>query len=278
MGRPFIEFVQVQQLPWRAGLPVGDRPGVQSRLLSLDQDSGATTLLVRYPVGHHDVTPFRLDVDEEFFVLDGSLQIGEQLFGPKSFGHFPAGRPTTSLSSIAGAIVLAFYSGPVEARSAEPDDTVTFDTEREVPYLDGFAGEWGGNFHPQFPPGAGRKFLRRDPHDGEETWILGTMPLRSGRRPEKHPVVEEMFLLSGELVGPLGRMQAGAYFWRPPEEWHGPFGSPTGNLMLFRTKGGPLSTVYTEEEVPFSWTPDHNPTLPPELRPYGHPHAGCGCY
>ena len=128
--------------------------------------------------------------------------------------------------------------------------------------VDALAGEWGGNFHPQFPPGAGRKFLRQDPHDGEQTWILGTMPLRFGRRPEKHPVVEEMFLLSGELVGPLGVMHAGCYFWRPPEEWHGPFGSKTGNVMLFRTKGGPLSTVYTEDEVEFCWHPEHKPILP----------------
>ena len=88
------------------------------------------------------------------------------------------------------------------------------------------------------------------------------MPLRFGRRPEKHPVVEEMFLLSGELVGPLGVMHAGCYFWRPPEEWHGPFGSKTGNVMLFRTKGGPLSTVYTEDEVEFCWHPEHKPILP----------------
>ena len=88
------------------------------------------------------------------------------------------------------------------------------------------------------------------------------MPRRFCRRTENHPVVEEMFLWSGELVGPLGVMHAGCYFWRPPEEWHGPFGSKTGNVMLFRTKGGPLSTVYTEDEVEFCWHPEHKPILP----------------
>ena len=36
--------------------------------------------------------------------------------------------------------------------------------------------------------------------------------------------------------------------------------------MLFRTVGGPLSTVYTEEEQDFDWDPaGYNPILPPEL-------------
>jgi hypothetical protein len=136
-------------------------------------------------------------------------------------------------------------------------------------------GEWGAGFHPRFPSGAGRKFMRQDPVTGEQTWILGTMPLRSGRRPEKHPVVEEMFLVSGELVGNLGVMHAGAYFWRPPEIWHGPYGSWTGNVMLFRTRGGPLSTVYTEDEREFDWTPAHRPVLPAGLAELGgEPYVG----
>ena len=173
--------------------------------------------------------------------------------------------------------MLTFFSGEPRVVDGVGDGG---DESRLVERVDAFEGEWGGNFHPDFPGGAGRKWLRRDPHDGDETWILGTMPLRWGHRPEKHPVVEEMYLLSGELVGHRGKMYPGAYFWRPPEEWHGPFGSPTGNVMLFRTKGGPLSTVYTDHQVEFSWRPPHDPVLPDDL---GHlrdqPYVpGCGCW
>jgi hypothetical protein len=88
-----------------------------------------------------------------------------------------------------------------------------------------------------------------------------------------------MYLLAGSLVGPLGVMHAGAYFWRPEEEWHGPFGSLTGNLMLFRTKGGPLSTTYTDDEVDFSWNPKIAPILPPDMARYAHHHVdGQSCY
>jgi hypothetical protein len=278
MQRPFIEFIQSQALPWREGRYGGGGPGLRSKVLSLDPDTGASTLLIEYPAGwtsRSDGVPRHLGIDEEFFVLAGDLLIDDVRYGAKTYAHLPAGFTRLRTATSGGAVVLTFYSGEPVAR----DGAGQCDERRQVTYLDGLAGGWGGNFHPQFPAGAGRKFLRRDPIDGDETWLLGTMPLRSGRRPEKHPVVEEMYLLSGELVGPLGVMHAGCYFWRPPEEWHGPFGSLTGNLMLFRTKGGPLSTTYAEHEAGFTWTPEHRPILPTELEPYGRePQTGRLCY
>lgn len=281
MGRPFIEFIQSQALPWQRGLYGRADSGLRSKMLSLDPGTGASSMLVSYPVGWSfdgGGVPHHLSVDEELFVLAGELTVDDTRYGAKSYAHLPAGFTRARTSSATGAMVLTFFSGEPTVVSG-PAPAGLLDERRLVSYVDGFAGEWGGNFHPRFPAGAGRKFLRRDPLDGEETWLLGTMPLRWGHRPEKHPVVEEMYLLSGELVGPLGVMQAGSYFWRPPEEWHGPFGSPTGNLMLFRTKGGPLSTVYTDHEVDFSWNPEHRPILPPGLEPYGRaPQPGCDCY
>lgn len=275
--RPFIEFLQSQVLPWSEGLHGGGRGQVRSKILSIDDGTGASSALIQYPPGWSFPEPHHLDVDEELFVLGGDLTIGELTYTEKCYAHLPAHFARAQASSASGAAVITFFSGEATVRVGAPAVDAC-DRSRLVEFVDGFDGEWGGNFHPRFPPGAGRKFLRRDPHDGEETWLLGTMPLRSGRRPEKHPVVEEMYLVSGELVSPLGVMQPGAYFWRPPEEWHGPFGSKTGNLFLFRTKGGPLSTVYTDHEVEFTWSPKHRPILPPELSQYGESAPGCCCW
>ncbi len=277
MSRPFIEFIQQQAVPWQQGLYGGARPDVEVRMLSLDDETGASSLLLRYPPGWSRSEPEHLLADEELFVLRGELQMNGRAYPQYAYAHLPAGYVRETQASPGGAEVLAFFSGEPAARPGSGSHQL-LDESRLVEYVHALDGDWGGNFHPQFPPGAGRKFLRRDPHDGEETWVLGTMPLRNGRRPEKHPVVEEMYLLSGELVGHVGKMRPGAYFWRPPEEWHGPFGSLTGNLMLFRTKGGPLSTVYTEDEVDFTWMPEHRPVLPPDLEPHGRePWLGCAC-
>lgn len=92
------------------------------------------------------------------------------------------------MSTPHGAVVLTFFDAEPHA-VGETVATELFTPARLVERIDALAGDWGGNFQPKFPPGAGRKWLRRDPRDGEETWILGTMPLRHGLRPEKHPVV-----------------------------------------------------------------------------------------
>jgi hypothetical protein len=36
--------------------------------------------------------------------------------------------------------------------------------------------------------------------------------------------------------------------------------------MLFRTEGGPLSTVYTDDQVGVTWSPEQRPVVPEYLR------------
>lgn len=278
MERPFIEFIQSQQIGWNSERIEHIRTGAAVRELSVDATSGASSLTIAYPPGWERPEDEVLTVDEEFFVLSGELEIGDITYGRYAYGHLPAGYHRAGMRSAPGAVVMTFFSGEPDAARAQ-QHSHTLETERVVEKIDALAGEWGAGFNPKFPPGAGRKWLRRDPVTHDETWILGTMPLRNGFKREKHPVVEEMYLLSGELHGPNGVMGPGAYFWRPPEEWHGPFGSLSGNVMLFRTVGGPLSTVYDDNEVPFSWDPQLDPILPPELSKLPvHDAPRCTCF
>ena len=117
--------------------------------------------------------------------------------------------------------------------------------------------------------GIGLKLLREDPDNQEQTWLLGAVANWGGGAVEVHPVVEEMYLVSGEIVGERGSMRGGAYFWRPPGLRHGPFATRQPSVHFFRSKGGPLSTVFEEPNSIFSWSPPHNPILPPEVYQYG---------
>jgi hypothetical protein len=257
MPRPHIEFVQQQDLAFEDA-----QDGLEVKQLSLDTDTGASSSLVRYPAGWRRSGPVHYAADDEFYVLSGDLTISGTTYQEHRYGFLPAGFTQVGAYSERGALVVRFLSGGTPPASGQG----VHDEQRLVRCLDMFEQPWTGNFHPQFPVGAGRKWLRRDPVTTDETWILGTLPLRNGRRPEKHPVVEEMYLISGELISQQGVMRPGAYFWRPPEVWHGPYGSKTGCLMLFRTVGGPLSTVYTEHEQDFEWNPSgYHPILPPSL-------------
>jgi hypothetical protein len=256
MARPQTEFIQVQSLPWRSGALGGARAALEAKTLSQDAQSGATSAFVRVPAGWSGEGA--LATDEEWFVLDGDLQVDEATLGYCGYAHLPAGS-ANRLASRSGAIALCFH----DARP-EPAPAAAFDPARRV-VLDALAVPYTGNFHPEFPPGAGRKWLFRDPQGLDETWLLGTMPLRHAERQEVHPVVEEMFLLAGEAHGDRGVMRPGAYFWRPPRIAHGPFGTRTGNLYFFRTVGGPLSTEYVDSAHRFAWDPPYRPVLPPGL-------------
>ena len=260
MARPWIEFVQSQNLPWHAGDLDGTRQGVETKTLSVDRDDGAASLLVRYPPGWRLEHRGALAVDEEFLVLDGTLSVGDTHYAEKSYAHWPAGFERGSMASATGAVVLTFFSGSPVASAPR-----AFDAARLVDHLDAFAVPYTGNFHPEFPPGAGRKRLYEDPITHDQSWILGTLPMRWAERAEVHPVVEEMYLLTGESHGNRGVMRPGAYFWRPPGIPHGPYGTLTGNLYFFRTKGGPLRTEYVDSSQRFGWWPRYDPALPDEL-------------
>lgn len=260
MARPWIEFVQSQMLPWRSDDLWGVRPGIECKVLSLDPEGGACSLLVRYPAGWQPGRAAASSADEEFLVLAGALSIGPHVYREYAYAHLPAGYERGPMSCESGAVVLTFFSRQPALSEAAP-----FDPSRLVEHLDAFQVPYTGNFHPEFPPGAGRKRLYEDPVSHDQSWILGTLPMRWAERAEVHPVVEEMYLLSGESHGNRGVMRPGAYFWRPPEIPHGPYGTLTGNLYFFRTQGGPLSTRYIDSGRRFSWWPAYDPVLPESL-------------
>lgn len=270
MPRPHIEFVQEQSIAWGDATPETGPPGTTVRVLSVDDETGAATVIVRYPPGWERPDLEHLTADEELCVLDGEFELNGLVYGAPSYAFLPAGYPRRHAAAPRGALVLTFFEGEPRRAPGEPSQPPAL--ERLVEKIDGLDGEWGGGFHPEFPPGAGRKYLRQDAESGDQTWILGTMPLRFGRKPEKHPTAEEMFLLSGEVVSPIGVMYPGAYIWRPPEVWHGPYGTKTGNLYVFRTKGGPLSTEYSNGEQAFDWSPSYTPVLPAALAGATTPH------
>lgn len=260
MAREWTEFVQSQLIPWSTDDLGGLRPGASVKQLSRDDQTGALSLVVRYPEGF-SAPGGTLAVDEEFLVLEGTLAAGPRTFGPLGYAHWPAGFDGGAMISQGGATLLLFFSG-TPIRNGAP---ALFDSARLVEQIDGFEIPYTGNFHPEFPVGAGRKLLYTDPESGDTSWILGTMPLRWATRPERHPVVEEMYLLSGEVHGNCGVMRPGAYFWRPPHKEHGPYGSLTGNVYFFRTEGGSLTTDYVDSSTKFTWWPAYAPLLPPSL-------------
>ena len=112
MARPQVEFIQSQQLTWRAGALGGARKAWEGKVLSRDADTGATSAVVRIPPGFS--VRAALGHDEEILVLSGRISVNGVVLGPYAYMHMPAGAEV-ALESPDGAIAVHFLDGPADA-------------------------------------------------------------------------------------------------------------------------------------------------------------------
>lgn len=284
MARPWIEFLFAQHLPWQKGLYGGGRDDVESKILSIDAGAGDSSALLRYPARWHRTTPEALTAEEEFFILDGDLEINGQTYTRDCYGCFPAGYVRETASSKNGCVALTFFDG--EPRIAK-DHGNGYDEDELVPFINTLDVKWDASTADPTLEWMGnrRKVLKWDrTHNQKHTFLFATAP---HIYPENwtcptltHPCVEETFMLGGEFIGPHGRMTAGSYFWRPEEIPHGPFGTREGAFCLIRFKYGKHINVWGDADVPYSFDFPHKPHLPAELAHYGgtKPYEGAESY
>jgi len=266
--REHIEFIQAQRLPWEDASSA-DFPGGHIKILSRDPDDGSFSAVLRLPAGWS--RPERsLAFDEEIYILDGDLEIGGETYLDNAYGFRAAGSPGNALKALTEVALLYFRSGAVADNLRTPEASA----RRTVAKIDLGTEKWDGEFEKlglgALAAGARMKILREDPFSGETTYISASIAYRIGTRAERHPIVQEFFMLSGELAGELGIMHAGAYCYRPPMVKHAPYGSATGAVILFRGFGGKQETFW-EDAPPFTFRPNHNPVLPERLKGLGTP-------
>jgi hypothetical protein len=276
MPRPHICFLQSQDLDWQPLPPTlvtGAPVELSAKMLSIDDaDAAAATLLVRVPSGGRFDWPVPPRRYLEILMLEGSLKLaaGAQLpmLGAHGYarleGGAMSGNPDRVLhwSSIDGAIALVMTGSSSQSHA----DVLIPDTYT-LPWLHGAAGTVTGK---PLSPELATKILFRDSVSAEQSFLYCAMPQHPppAVMPGKftHPVIEEIFTLSGSYVfGDVGRMERGGYvFWRE-NVWHGPTGSETGYCLFIRVIGGPLKNQFSTKPAPFSWRPSYRPCLPAGL-------------
>ena len=265
--REHIEFVQSQLLPWmRVGAGLA-RPDAEYKMLSRDPETGACTALMRYPPGWSREGPEHILADEEFFVIDGCLEMDGERYSADSYAFLPAGWTRRTMASKSGCVLLAFYDREPELVGHEGE----CDQRRAVPHLQTRAMDWDMTLNDPnlLHLGISRKDLRADRRTGERTFLSLILPQSEppddkGPR-ESHPVVEECYMIAGSLTGPQGTMHPGSYFWRPPAIPHGPFGSRWGAVSLIRFVGGKHENIWSEDLAGFSFDQPYEPILPKRL-------------
>ena len=273
LDRPHIEFIHAQMLPWRRIAPGLARPDAEFKFLSRDDRTGGCSILIRYPPGWRREGPEHIEAAEEFYVLDGALEINGHRFQHDHYGYLPACATRTSMSAPDGAVALTFLDCEPVLRSGAG-------APAQLTAIDVLHTPWDMTLNDSKLAhlGISRKDLRLDPETGERTFLSMVLPHSEppGRKgpTEHHPVVEEAYVINGSLTGPHGTMGPGAYFWRPPGIPHGPFGTRWGCVMLIRFVGGRHVNVWSEGEASFDFDAPYDPVLPETLAAYAAPYKG----
>lgn len=272
MAREHVEFIQSQVLPWQPW-PLQD--GVVYKQLSVDTETAATTGIFKYPKGWLEKQAYYLESEEEFFVLQGSIEINGIKYNEGCYGYFPQRYLRKKIVVHKETVVIRFIDQtPTKVEYNFGDALPELDKE-PVESLDTFDMVWDKGVldeklvHLDF----GRKILRIDPQTKAKTFLYMISPqtrpeLWQGPK-ERHPTVEESFTLTGTLAGDRGIMRTGSYFWRPPGIYHGPYGSRTGCLLLIRFVGGAHINHWSKEQYPFSFDAKYQPVLPESMQELG---------
>jgi hypothetical protein len=242
MGRPLIDFINVESIPWVEARIPGSNLLIALRMISRDDVSGATTMMVRMPPGWERDNPGYYDQDEELFYLDGRLETGLGPCTRYSYVFRSRGQLREPSRSLGGCTLLAHFSGrnmftPASANAPyhEPSRDIGPINIRDMP--------WEEPRSPGFPGGAGRKTLRWDDARQEGFWILGMLPHWTNANTEEHEFEEENYILEGEIETAEGLMTVGAYLAHPPGHVHGPMRTKPGSLCITRSKG-PFATIF----------------------------------
>ena len=265
MSRGHIEFIQSQQLSW---IPHPISANVDYKVLSQSTETNAFTALYKFPADWHHHRTFTLNCDEELFVLHGEFWINGVMHSEGSYAYLPKNFIRHDMQCSKDALVVRFVAG-----KDTPVVTVDQPDERTPVMLgvDTIKLPWDhcsidGNLKHLC---ASRKILRTDPVTKAKTFLYSvlpqTVPKDNEGKQKYHPTVEEALVLTGDLIGPQGAMRTGAYFWRPPEVPHGPYGSRTGCTCLIRFVGGEHIDHWTEDKVAFSFETPYQPILPDSL-------------
>ncbi len=269
MTRPHIEFIHTDNMPWSKKNLNKFLNGIKYKTLSVDILTNEMSLILKYPKGWKINNRSSLTVDEEIYVLTGSININNQELNEGCYAYIPANYTRELFFSSIGAEVLTFFSGKISYTNIKKKYIKKNLIKKISLYEEGWDKNYKGINSPEIASsGSKKKLLRTDTNNGDQTWIMGVIPSYQEKKVESHPVVQECFILNGEIEGNCGTMVKGSYFWRPRDILHGPYGTKTGCTILSRSKGGKLIVDYYDLDKPFDFNSKHNVVVPDKLLKY----------
>ncbi len=247
--RDAVPRLDTKTMPWTPG----EMPGLFTKMLSVDRQTGARTALQRIDpaFGYQAPTTAHYHpIDEEIFLLKGCFSFDGELwlerlaycFHPADTVHgfrSQVAEESWFLSRVTSPLEFGFVEKPLAFKpysrsGAEPERTISV-------IADPFARDWeDGDAEPKLK----RLILSRHPRTGEGSMLM-RIPAgwKSARGPQALAAYCEVFVLEGSFEDEHDApYEAGCYSFAPPGTEHPVIASRDGAL-IYCNFGGALEFV-----------------------------------
>lgn len=275
IGRFHTDFVQSQVAPGRVLGDNNSQPGVKGDALSYNaKGDKAVTVIFRYPANWTMPKPHYVNSDQEFYILEGSVNFDGTIYHAGDYAYLPAGYHHGLMKSDTGCTMLNFYEGEHLA-FYEPTPEGMYKADKLIKKIETGKLKWKAAKGAAFATLGAKpqiKVLRTDKATGETTYLVKVAADPAdkalSRHSATHRAVEEMYVLDGEISSPRGTLKTGAYVWRAPGLPRGPLGSKSGYVALVRSKGGALATTVSDQKSPVIWDAPYAPVIADNARTF----------
>lgn len=236
MARPHIEPYVELDTPYRK-FNLGGFKGSHYKVLSLDTDTGACTLKVRFDGGYRR-KPGLSYSDMEIFVLNGTIRVGKETWTEGHYAFVPAGMAVGALAVPSGAEALVMFN------DSEPSFEQS-DAHHPLALVDAYSSvnsyadrPWapGNLVSPSVASGCMIKVLHYDHLTEALSFLYCMTPEFAQDNISYHDSAEESYHIWGtSWMMQFGDLPTGGYFWRPPYINHGAFRCKYGTIAFGRT-------------------------------------------
>lgn len=236
MARPHIEPYVELDFPYKK-FDISGFSGSEYKVLSLDVDSGACTLKVKFKGGYKRKPGISYS-DMELFVINGRIKIGDQVCGQGHYMFVPAGMAVGAISVPQGAEVLLMYNDSEPSFEESDRNHHLALTEAHVSFNTYVDAPWapGNIVTPSVASGCLIKPLYYDPLTEAISFLYCMTPQFMQDNISYHDCAEESYHIWGDSwMMQFGTLPTGGYFWRPPYINHGAFRSELGIIAFGRT-------------------------------------------
>jgi hypothetical protein len=238
MARKHIEPFVDTDVPFRKMTLPGFKKGMHYKMLSIDEDTGACTMTVKFDAGYK-MPPGMSYTEYEMQILSGSIKYGDDVCTTGYYLRVPAGVHMPAMSVPRGATALLMYNF-AEPSFVESDADHVLAMRNQLTIVDTYEGmQWmpsSGAIYPAVAPGCLLKILKYDPLTEALTFLYCMTARFWQDNISYHDCAEEGYHIWGNsFMMQFGDLPTGGYFWRPAWINHGAFSSDLGILGFGRT-------------------------------------------